>query len=282
MPALANRPAMCRGAAELGHAPPRRSPTHLVLIPSFNPGERVFATVRAARAHWDPVWVVTDGSTDGTPQRLIEQARLDEALEVLTLASNQGKGAAILHGIRAAVARGYTHALTMDSDDQHPAELIPEFMHCSQQHPDAMILGKPVFDSSAPRARVYGRRLSNVWANLETLGAGIGDSLFGFRVYPLRPLLEIMEAQRHMRRFDFDVEAAVRLCWRGVLPINRPAPVRYHPRAQGGVSHFSYLRDNLLLTGMHVRLFCGFLWRLPALLRARRRRVGAPGAASIK
>ncbi len=101
--------------------------------------------------------------------------------------------------------------------------------------------------------------------------AGIGDSLFGFRVYPIRPLIEVMRRQAWMRRFDFDVEAVVRLSWRGISPVNRPAPVRYFTPEEGGVSHFNYWRDNVLLTWMHFRLFWGFVARLP-LLAGRRMR----------
>ena len=75
-----------------------------------------------------------------------------------------------------------------------------------------------------------------------------------------------MRGQRWMRRFDFDPEAVVRLCWRGVRPINLPAPVKYLRADEGGVSHFNYLRDNTLLTWMHLRLMLGFLLRLPLLL----------------
>jgi hypothetical protein len=164
-----------------------------------------------------------------------------------------------------AAALGYTHVLTMDSDGQHPAHLIPDFMRASQAQPAAMVLGKPVFDADAPRLRVNGRKVSNWWANLETLWSGIGDSLYGFRVYPVAPLLGVMRAGRWMRRFDFDPEAVVRLAWAGVPPLNIAAPVRYFAAAEGGVSHFNYLRDNLLLTWMHARLFLGFLLRLPLL-----------------
>jgi hypothetical protein len=156
--------------------------------------------------------------------------------------------------------------LTMDADGQHPADMIPEFMAMSIAHPDAVVLGKPVFDASAPALRVGGRKLSNWWANVETLWAGIGDSLFGFRVYPVQPLRRIMESTLWMRRFDFDPEAAVRLCWHGVKPINIASPVRYFSVAEGGVSHFNYLRDNILLSWMHIRLMCGFVLRLPLLL----------------
>ena len=242
------------------------STTHLVLIPSYNPGPRVRDTVLAARAQWAPVWVVVDGSTDGSTDLLLAMANDDAQLRVIVLPENQGKGAAVLSGASEAASRGFTHVLTMDSDGQHPATLIPEFMRLSQQQPDAMVLGKPVFDADAPRLRVNGRKVSNWWANLETLWAGIGDSLYGFRVYPVTPLLQVMRAGRWMRRFDFDPEAVVRLAWAGVPPVNASAPVRYFAASEGGVSHFNYLRDNALLTWMHTRLFLGFLLRLPILI----------------
>ncbi len=242
------------------------STTHLVLIPSYNPGPKVYATVREALAHWTPVWVVVDGSTDGTAEGLKALAATEPGLRVLVLERNSGKGAAVLAGLDAAAAQGFTHALTMDSDGQHPADLIQNFMAASLRQPAAMILGKPVFDASAPALRVNGRKVSNGWADLETLWAGIGDSLYGFRVYPIEALLRVMAGQRWMRRFDFDPEAVVRLCWNGVKPVNLPAPVKYFGADEGGVSHFNYLRDNLLLTWMHARLFAGFLLRLPLLV----------------
>ena len=246
------------------------SRTHLVLIPSYNPGVKVDDTVRQARQFWNPVWVVVDGSTDGSTARLQAMAQADPGLRVIALAENRGKGSAVLEGLRAAAAAGFTHVLTMDSDGQHPANLIPAFMAASQDRPEAMVLGKPVFAADAPALRVNGRKVSNGWANLETLWMGIGDSLYGFRVYPIVPLQQIMQANRWMRRFDFDPEAVVRLCWAGVRPLNRDAPVRYLRPDEGGVSHFRYLRDNTLLTWMHTRLFLGFLLRLPWLLARKR------------
>lgn len=245
--------------------PASPSASHLVLIPSYNPGAKVYDTVRAARAAWTPVWVVVDGSSDGSAEGLRAMAAEDPGLHVLVLPENRGKGAAVLAGIGEATKLGYTHALTMDSDGQHPGGLIPVFMAASQARPEAMVLGVPVFDADAPRLRVNGRKVSNWWANLETLWSGIGDSLYGFRVYPIAPLARIMAGQRWMRRFDFDPEAVVRLCWAGVPPVNMPAPVRYFRADEGGVSHFKYLRDNTLLTWMHTRLFLGFLLRLPRL-----------------
>jgi glycosyltransferase involved in cell wall biosynthesis len=250
------------------------STSHLVLIPSYNTGPKVYETVREARSQWAPVWVVVDGSSDGTAEGLQRMAAEDPGLKLMVLPHNQGKGAAVLHGLRAALAAGFTHALTMDSDGQHPAALIPAFMQRSLQRPEAMILGKPVFDASAPLLRVRGRRVSNWWTNLETMGAGVGDSLYGFRVYPIAPLIAVMARQPWMRRFDFDTEAVVRLAWRGVKPIDMDAPVKYLSAAEGGVSHFRYVRDNVLLTWMHMRLMLEFLLRLPLL--AWRRAAGRP------
>ena len=248
------------------------STSHLVVIPSYNTGAKVYETVRAARAAWSPVWVVVDGSDDGTAEGLLTMAASDPGLRVDVLDRNRGKGSAVLHALEAARAAGFVHALTMDADGQHPAELIDTFMRASLAQPDAMVLGRPVFDASAPLLRVRGRRVSNWWTDLETLGAGIDDSLYGFRVYPIGPLVDVMHGQTWMRRFDFDTEAVVRLAWRGVRPVNLAAPVRYLRVDEGGVSHFRYGRDNVLLTWMHLRLMAGFLWRLPSLALRRSRR----------
>ena len=242
------------------------STTHLVLIPSYNTGRTLLQTVRSARAQWSPVWVVIDGSTDGSAAGVRELAASDAGLKLIELEVNSGKGAAVLHGLQAARDAGFTHALTMDADGQHPADLIPAFMQASLQHLDSMVLGRPVFDASAPLLRVRGRKVSNWWTNLETLGAGIDDSLYGFRVYPVVDLIAVMRRQPWMRRFDFDTEAVVRLAWRGVAPINIAAPVKYLSADEGGVSHFRYGRDNVLLTWMHLRLMLEFLLRLPGLL----------------
>ena len=125
------------------------SHTHVVLIPSYNPGAKGLETVRAAREQWAPVWVITDGSTDGTPEALTALAAQDPHLRVIVRQRNGGKGAAILDGLTEAQQLGFTHALTMDSDGQHPAQCIGDFMAASAANPRAMILGVPIFDASA-------------------------------------------------------------------------------------------------------------------------------------
>jgi glycosyltransferase involved in cell wall biosynthesis len=239
----------------------------LILIPTYNTGPILRETVSQAIALGKPLWIVVDGSTDGSPAILSE---IDPAgcpdFRVLTLPENAGKGSAVLHGLREALAAGYTHVLTMDADGQHPSARVDQFFDLSAAHPEAAIFGRPVFDASAPAIRVGGRKISNFWANLETLGWGIDDSLFGMRLYPAAELLAVMESTTFARRFDFDPEVGVRLAWRGVPILNLPTPVRYPSREEGGISQFRYLRDNILLTWMHLRLFSGFFLRLPLLI----------------
>ena len=108
--------------------------------------------------------------------------------------------------------------------------------------------------------------------------------MFGFRVYPINPLIETFASTTGMRRFDFDSEAAIRLHWQGVRPINVDTPVRYFRREEGGVSHFKYLRDNLLLTAMYCRLSAVLVARTAGRLRRSRRprTVGATQYQSVR
>lgn len=240
---------------------------HLIIVPSYNTGAILEKTIREVLRFYTPVWVVIDGSTDNSARLLnVLVKQYPQSLTVIELPKNIGKGAAIFTALQQAQRLDFTHVLTMDADYQHSAESIVNFMQLSCKNPDAMILGKPVFADSAPALRVQGRKISNSWANLETLHWGIGDSLFGMRLYPLVDLMAVMQQTRWARRFDFEPEVAVRLAWRGVEAINLDTPVRYLAEKEGGVSQFRYLRDNMLLTWMHIRLFLGFLIRLPKLL----------------
>lgn len=248
------------------------SSSHLVVLPSYNTGPRLAGVIAEALRHWQPVLVVVDGSTDGSGQPLLALAQREPGLSVLVLAKNSGKGAAVLAGLGAARDRGFSHALVMDADGQHPSASIPEFMDHSRRHPDAMILGRPVFGADAPFERLYGRKVSVGLVRVETLGAAIADPLCGFRVYPVQPLLAELGPRRSGRRYDFDTEAAVRLFWAGVPPINLPSSVRYFTAAEGGVSHYHYLRDNLTLGLLHSRLILELLFlRWPAVIRHRLR-----------
>lgn len=247
------------------------SATHLVLIPSYNTGPRLIQTVTAALENWSPVWIVIDGSTDGSATPVLELSQRDPRVRVIVRERNGGKGAAVDTGVAAAIAAGFTHVLTMDSDGQHPASHISEFMAASATNPAALVLGRPVFGPEVPLERLHGRKLSVGLARLEILGSGIDDPLFGFRVYPAAALRHALGSTRGARGFDFDPEVAVRLVWSGVPTVNLAAPCRYLAKSEGGISHFHYLRDNLKLIWLHTRLLSQLLlWRWLPVLRARR------------
>lgn len=251
------------------------SSTHLVLIPSYNTGARLLPTVEEALSHWQPVWVVIDGSTDESPRSLDAlAAQHPGALRILRRTRNGGKGAAVLTGTEAALAAGFTHVLVMDSDGQHPASHITPFMAASQEQPSALVLGLPVFGPEVPFERLQGRKLSVGLVHFETFSRTlIGDPLFGFRVYPAAALRAALLQTRAARGFDFDPEIAVRLVWSGVPTVNLPAPCRYLAKADGGVSHFNYIRDNLKMVWLHTRLLTQLLlFRWPAVRRIAARR----------
>ncbi|CAM2806079.1 glycosyltransferase family 2 protein [Rariglobus hedericola] len=248
------------------------SSTHLVLIPSYNAGSRLLPTVEDALRRWQPVWVVIDGSTDASAQSLAPLAAREPSLRIIHRLSNGGKGAAVLTGIEAALAAGFTHALVMDSDGQHPVTHIEPFMAASQKTPAALVLGLPVFGPEVPLERLHGRKLSVGLVHFETFSKTlIGDPLFGFRVYPAAALRDALARTRAARGFDFDPEIAVRMVWAGVPTLNIPAPCRYLTKADGGVSHFHYLRDNVKMVWLHTRLITQLLlWRWPAVRRISR------------
>ncbi len=251
---------------------PNADARHCVIIPSYNSGSLLEKTVRDVLACWKPAIVVIDGSTDGSQAFLHILAAREPSLHVIELAANQGKGAAVLAGLDFAADRGWTHAAVFDADGQHEAGDLPRFMEASRLHPQAMILGEPVFGPDAPPLRVRGRRAGNWFTNLETWWGGIHDSLYGFRIYPVEPSRKILRAIRGGRRFDFDTQLAVRLYWQGVPPLNLPTRVHYRKKSNGGVSHFHYLRDNLLLIAVHAGLVLRSLTLAPRLRQFRSRR----------
>jgi len=239
----------------------------VVILPSYNSGSQLACTMRAARQFCDDVWAVVDGSTDGSAAEAV--AMPGGGFRAIILEHNCGKGEAVLRGFREAAAAGFTHALVMDADGQHAAESIPQFLELAGRFPDALVAGVPIFGPDAPPERVKGRKFGNFFASAETWWLGASDSLFGFRVYPIGPALRVLEATRSGRRFDFDTVLMVRLLWAGVRAVNLPVPVRYPPRSEGGVTHFRYIRDNLLLTRVHVRLCLEMFVHIPRLISLR-------------
>jgi len=213
-----------------------------------------------------PVIVVDDGSGDVSYANLQSLAARLQKIEVLSHEQNQGKGAAVQTGFRHALKSGYTHAVQIDADGQHAIKDVPRMLHLMQVSPQAVVTGLPIFDQSMPAVRRYGKKLTDWWVYLQTLSFAIADSMCGFRGYPLICAVRIMDTHSIGKGMDFDVEFIVHAYWAGV-------PIRYMPTKVNypadGVSHFHYLRDNLLITRMHFRLVLGMLLRLPDLLTRR-------------
>ena len=249
----------------------------LVIIPSYNTGARLTSTVSEVLSTWKdgPVWVAIDGSTDGSDHALEQTLCKEPRLRILRLPQNAGKGRAVITCADEALAKGFTYACVFDADGQHLAADIGRMFAELPKDVYAIVLGVPIFGTEAPPARVKGRRFGNTFAKIETLWQGPEDSLYGMRVYPLEPLVRLMQSPLRGRRYDFDTEAAVRLTWSGIRPINFPTHVRYLSKSEGGVSHFKYLRDNVLLTLMHIRLLVELPFRaLPLLARCSRWKKG--------
>lgn len=221
-----------------------------ILVPTYDNPATIGEVVRRVRAHLPEVVVVDDGS--GPEGRAACEALAAEGLaHVFHREVNGGKGAAVKTGFSRAYELGYTHALQVDADGQHALDDVPRFLEVARAHPDALVLGAPVFDASAPAARQIGRRITIFWVNLETGGPVIADPMCGFRVYPLAAANEVEVPSDMM---DFDPEVAVRLVWHGVPVINLPTRVRYVSEDEGGVSHFRLFKDNFLISWMHTRL----------------------------
>jgi glycosyltransferase involved in cell wall biosynthesis len=235
-----------------------------VLVPTYNNPATLRDVVTRARAHLPDVVVVDDGS--GPEARAVCEALAAEGLaRVFHRARNGGKGAAVKDGFRVAREAGFTHALQVDADGQHALDDIPRLLDAARARPEALVLGQPEFDASAPKARRYGREITRFWTRVEAGGPVIADPMCGFRVYPLAAA---MASGTRGDAMDFDPEIAVRLVWAGVPVVNVPTRVRYIPRAEGGVSHFRMVRDNALISWMHTRLM---LTRIARWLRPARR-----------
>lgn len=241
----------------------------VVVIPVYNHPSTIAAMVDAVRGHGLRCILVDDGSESGCAAVLDALAAAHgEAVTLLRLPVNQGKGGAMMAGLRAAREQGYAHALQIDADGQHDPADIPRFVALARAHPGAVICGCPVYDDSVPRSRLYARYLTHVWVWINTLSLAIRDSMCGFRVYPLASAVKLIDEVSIGRRMDFDSEVLVRLYWRGVAIVNVPTRVRY---PLDGVSHFRVWLDNLLISRMHALLFAGMLPRAPMLLWRRLR-----------
>lgn len=238
-----------------------------LLIPIYNHKDRIRATVERLVPNGLPILVVDDGSDEATQQVLAALAVSQPLVRLYRLTQNGGKGAAVMHGMRQAHEAGFSHALQIDADGQHDAADVSRFLERGATFPGTVICGKPVYDDSVPKGRLYGRYLTHFWVWIETLSFAIGDSMCGFRLYPLTATCALINRVRIPTRMDFDIEIVVRLAWAGLPIENIETRVTY---PEDGISHFDMWRDNVRITKMHARLCFAMLPRVPLLLWRRR------------
>lgn len=222
------------------------------IIPSYRHTAALPSLCAALRQHVETVFIVDDGNEPPARDAIAALHAPANGVETVRLEVNSGKGAAMVAGFRAAIARGFTHALQIDADGQHDVADVPKFMAAARANPKAMICGQATYDRSVPKARKFGRYITHFWVWVETFSFDIADTMCGFRIYPLEPVARIIERATLGARMDFDTEIAVRMHWRGVRVINQPTRVIY---PEGNVSNFQMLKDNLLISMMHTRLF---------------------------
>lgn len=237
-----------------------------LLIPIYDHGETIGEVVESLATLDLPCLIVDDGSGPETRRELERIAAERAWVSVQRRDRNGGRGVALRTGYRLAASRGYTHVVQLDADAQHDARDVPRLLEAAQKDPGALVLGRPIFDGSAPALRMFGRKFSQGLVWLETLSFAIEDPLCGFRCFPLAPTLRLLDTNPLGDRMDFDPELAVRLYWQGVPIVSVPTRVRYHA---DGLSHFAPWYDSWLIAQAHARLVAGMLPRSPELLTRR-------------
>ncbi|MDO4698017.1 MAG: glycosyltransferase family 2 protein [Pasteurellaceae bacterium] len=230
----------------------------IAIIPHYNHSSTVGKVAEQLNQFGLPVLIVDDGSSPEHQQALQKLPQTDR-LQIYFRPENGGKGAAMKSGFQLAFEQGFSHAVQVDADGQHHLPDVETMLELAQKSPNAMICGKPIYGEDAPKARLYGRKITDFWNAINTLSVEIKDGMCGFRIYPLAQIMPILSQEKIGDRMDFDTEILVHSHWRKIPFIWFDTPVRY---AQNGISHFRGWADNWLISKMHARLFFGMLTRL--------------------
>ena len=234
------------------------------VIPTYQNAKTLLKVVADVHRVVDTVFVVDDGSNDGTAALLDKATGNERPEKVLTHPKNCGKGAALKTGLTYARQQGFRYAVTVDADGQHRADDIPALLKAVEEEPDALAIGsRGLQHENMPAKSTFANRFSNFWFALQTLQR-LPDTQSGLRVYPLRHLhgLRWMSA-----RYEAELTLLVFSAWAGVKLLPVPVSVYYPPRDQR-VTHFRPGRDftrisvlNTLLCFLMVvygwpRIFC--------------------------
>lgn len=233
------------------------------LIPVYNHPTTIERVVRSCLVHEGDVLLVDDGSNAETKAAISAARGISPRVSCVTLPQNSGKGSAVLAGFAWAAEKGFTHAFQLDADAQQDASAIEGFLEASRKNPKHLICGYPIYNDSVPKARLWGRKLTNFWVAVNTLSFACRDALCGFRIYPMASTLAWLGTNPRLgRRMDFDADIVVQLYRFGVDFINLPVAIDYPP---DGVSHFHAV-ENLRISCMHARNFMTMLPQIPNLI----------------
>ena len=224
-------------------------------IPLFDHPDTIGAVVDELAPFALPCIIVDDCSASPTMLALEALTRRHTWVEVVRHARNGGKGAALKSAYRRAGERGWSHVIQLDADGQHDLADVPRFLDAVKAKPEALVLGAPVFDESAPWIRLNGRKLSQGVVRWLSGSKAVRDPLCGFRGMPLAATLSIIGRDTAHDptgdRMEFDPEIVIRLVRAGVPVVNIPTAVRY---PEDGVSHFRMVCDNLQIAGKYARI----------------------------
>ena len=207
-------------------------PRFAAVVPVYNHQDSVAQVLRKTVSLGVPVFVVDDGSTDLTPEK-IGRVR---GVTVLTHSVNRGKGAALLTGFTAAAVSGADYAVTLDADGQHDPRHAHRLMLAAVKGGGrAMVVGsrEAMDDPTIPWTSRFGRKFSNFWV-YACGGPRLSDTQSGFRVYPLP---ETLRLRARARRFAFEVEILVLARRKEIPVIQAPVGVDYRPGGKR-ISHF--------------------------------------------
>jgi len=206
-----------------------------VIIPTYNNHQTIQQVIKDVLVYTDQVLVVNDGSTDNTEELIKEFKEID----VVSYPKNKGKGYALRQGFKAAWEDGYEYAITIDSDGQHFASDLPNFIEAIDENPNAIIIGNRNMEQEGiPGKSSFGNRFSNFWFKFET-GIKMPDTQSGYRLYPLKPLSKMFF---FTKKYEFEIEVIVRAAWKGVNVTDVPIQIYYAP-IETRVSHFRPFRD---------------------------------------
>jgi glycosyltransferase involved in cell wall biosynthesis len=231
-----------------------------IIAPTLNNAATLPDVIARTVALGHHLFIVNDGSTDGTAAWLETFANEQpNGVTVLHHDRNRGKAIALRTGFDAAIAAGFTHAATIDTDGQLRPEEIPDLLEVAASNPNALVVGhRDETRADYPSRSRLGRRLSNLAIRLET-GCHVDDCQCGLRVYPLR-LFEVVRCR--MGRFAFEAEIITRAAWAGCEILSVPVSCRYFPSDER-VSHFRPWRDSVHGVLLHLMLLARSVAPLP-------------------